>query len=658
MRPGWLFVIALVWVLPAQQQPAPVFRARVDLVTVDVAVVDNDGRPVNRLVPADFTVVAGNRPRKIVAADFVSVEPNRSRSTATVASVPAPSSNSTPATGRSFLFVVDVEHIAAGGGRGVLKSIGEYLEKLRPDDRVGMVVLPFGTPRVDLTTNRQLIQDAAAKIAGVSTRNQGGSMTVGEAAAVEQMDSHALDDYLQRVNVVTGSCDLPTELLDAEMAMRIDPSGTTCLMKMQPAANWIMEAERRKTRDLLDSLEAIASAMTSIDGPKSIVLVSEGIVIDRNTINELRRFSLAAERARVTFFALNLPMALADVGSRYNMTTARMLDQKVLFDGMSMLAVAGRGEAFMISGTPLGALARIDGETSGYYLVSFERDAQDRDGDRQKIDVRVNWPGATVRARTDFTVNPEPPPVRVPADLKVAIGQVLRWPVATTDLGVDLDTYSAPDLSGRDAIRTVVAASFAAAGRPMAAVGYEVSDAAGKTVADGFESDTLATDRLAGDRVLYLAAVNLPKGAYRVKLAGITADGRQGSVEHEFEVAPARLGGVRLSDVFLGEIGSKGFVPNPWVLPGAATLPVSLEVYADSPDAFKGAVLTLELAPLGRAPLARLPLSQKPGNDPRRQLASATLAIASLPPGPYTVTAVLQTADGAAIRSSRVFNKR
>ena len=69
-------------------------------------------------------------------------------------------------------------------------------------------------------------------------------------------------------------------------------------------------------------------------------------------------------------------------------------------------------------------------------------------------------------------------------------------------------------------------------------------------------------------------------------------------------------------------------------------------------------MLTLELAPLGRAPLARLPLSQKPGNDPRRQLASATLAIASLPAGPYTVTAVLQTADGASIRRSRVFNKR
>ena len=43
-----------------------------------------------------------------------------------------------------------------------------------------------------------------------------------------------------------------------------------------------------------------------------------------------------------------------------------------------------------------------------------------------------------------------------------------------------------------------MAASFAAAGRPMAAVGYEVSDAAGKTVADGFESDTLDHRRAGG----------------------------------------------------------------------------------------------------------------------------------------------------------------
>ena len=473
-----LLAIAL-WAGAQQQQPPPIFRARVDLVTVDVAVVDKDGQPVQRLVPGDFTVMAGGRPRRTVAADFVSLQPNRSRSSATTLTLPAPTSNSAATTGRSFLIVVDVDHIASGGGRGALKTIAQYLDQLSPDDRVGIVVLPFGTPRVDLTTNRQLVREAAAKIVGVSQRNQGGTMTVGEAAAVEMMDERALEDYVYRVTNVEGGCGVPVQALDPEFAMRIDPSARSCVMRMLPAAQWIMDRERQKTRDLMDTLSALASAMASIDGPKSLVLVSEGLVSDRETLNDQRRFADAAERARVSFYGLTLSSSLADVGSRYNLTTAHILDQKVLFDGMSLLAVAARGEAFMVSGTPLGALRRIDAETSGYYLVSFERDAQDRDGDRQGIDVRVNWPGAVVRARKDFTINATAPATKPAPDLRAAIGQVLRWPVAMTDLGVDLDTYSSPSLGSRDEIRTVIAASFAAAGRPVAAVGYEITDASG-----------------------------------------------------------------------------------------------------------------------------------------------------------------------------------
>ena len=45
---------------------------------------------------------------------------------------------------------------------------------------------------------------------------------------------------------------------------------------------------------------------------------------------------------------------------------------------MSRMAVAGRGDVFMASGTVDKALERIDAELSGYYLLSFERDPQDR----------------------------------------------------------------------------------------------------------------------------------------------------------------------------------------------------------------------------------------------------------------------------------------
>ena len=49
----------------------PTFRSGVDLVTVDAAVLDGDGRPVPALRAEDFRVEVDGRPRRIVSAQFV-----------------------------------------------------------------------------------------------------------------------------------------------------------------------------------------------------------------------------------------------------------------------------------------------------------------------------------------------------------------------------------------------------------------------------------------------------------------------------------------------------------------------------------------------------------------------------------------------------------
>lgn len=58
--PAWLALTAVGAsgllsgvLLVAQQQP--VFRSRVDLVTVDVSALDREGRPIQGLGPDDFT---------------------------------------------------------------------------------------------------------------------------------------------------------------------------------------------------------------------------------------------------------------------------------------------------------------------------------------------------------------------------------------------------------------------------------------------------------------------------------------------------------------------------------------------------------------------------------------------------------------------------
>src|SRR4029434_840452 len=68
---------------PAQTPPAtttqepvqgPTFRTGIDLVTVDVAVVDRNGRPVETLGAAEFSVKIDGEVRRVVTAELFKVD--------------------------------------------------------------------------------------------------------------------------------------------------------------------------------------------------------------------------------------------------------------------------------------------------------------------------------------------------------------------------------------------------------------------------------------------------------------------------------------------------------------------------------------------------------------------------------------------------------
>lgn len=66
-------LVMLPALLVAQQSATkpPVFRTGVELLTVDVTVVDADGRQVTDLSPAEFSVEIEGDPRAVVSADYV-----------------------------------------------------------------------------------------------------------------------------------------------------------------------------------------------------------------------------------------------------------------------------------------------------------------------------------------------------------------------------------------------------------------------------------------------------------------------------------------------------------------------------------------------------------------------------------------------------------
>src|SRR5512134_3547084 len=62
--------IALSCVSLTGRAQEPVFRAGVDLVTVDAIVVDDDGRPVTGLTADDFLLTVDGKPRQIDAFEL------------------------------------------------------------------------------------------------------------------------------------------------------------------------------------------------------------------------------------------------------------------------------------------------------------------------------------------------------------------------------------------------------------------------------------------------------------------------------------------------------------------------------------------------------------------------------------------------------------
>src|SRR5260370_29192526 len=118
-------IVLAAMAVHAQQPQTPVFRSSVEVTSVDVGVVDDRGRPVMGLGPADFTVQIDGATRRIVSADWVSlVTPARP------AAPPPPegvSSNENSTGGRLILIAIDQPDIRFGGAAGIRNASDGFI---------------------------------------------------------------------------------------------------------------------------------------------------------------------------------------------------------------------------------------------------------------------------------------------------------------------------------------------------------------------------------------------------------------------------------------------------------------------------------------------------------------------------------------------------
>ena len=629
---------SLLWLLAAStlaaQAPTqtPVFKAGVELTSVDVGVVDAQGRPVADLGPEDFVVQIDGRARRVVSAEWISlVTPARPDAP------PLPSGYSTnehSTGGRLIMLVIDQPNIRFGGAVAIRGAVNGFIDHLQASDRVAVIGLgPGGPPSTPFTADRRRLQEAIARMVGLRLTTSGASrytVTLSEALAIDHNEAGVLERVFNR------ECEGEPP----------GPRRQLCESVVENEAHTVAVQGTSDGDMTISSLRALIDAVRSIDAPKTLVLVTEGFIIGDRLI-DVQNLGAFAATARTSIYALKLEETMFSDIAQKSAAITRFDDRRETSVGVETLANASRGSLFNITVSADSAFARIESELSGYYLLGVESGAADKDGKPHPIRVSAKRPGTSVRSRRQVMTAGDLDHPRSPRE---AVASALASPMMTPALPLQVATFA---LRGPDPakvqllVHAAVGSDYSAS--KVVTFGYTIIDSQGRMV-ESLGGDVRLPPVMNGvpSPLQYDVSSSLPPGEYTLKLA--VADGeRVGTVEHSVHAWLVDAPPVRLSELMVGGPVEVRDQLRPTIGHTIAFGSVQgyLEAYGVAAATVKA---TYEIAadPKSPALLSEEVRGQSAGPD--RVIFSKVMLVRQLPPGRYALRAVLST-DTRAVRT-------
>src|SRR5262249_1128435 len=146
-----------------------------------------------------------------------------------------------------------------------------------------------------------------------------------------------------------------------------------------------------------------------------------------------------AATLHVTLYALHLQGPEYDAARRRPPLTYSD-DRAAAEEGLYLMTGVTRGDVFRVISNSDFAFQRLAPELSGYYLLSFEPEAGERNGRPHDIQVGVNRKNITIRSRRQFTIGPT-----VVKTVTSDITSLLRDPLPSAEIPIKVTTYSFRD---------------------------------------------------------------------------------------------------------------------------------------------------------------------------------------------------------------------
>ncbi len=611
---------------PAQEpQPKPTFKSSVDLVPVDVNVLDRTGRPVADLTAQDFSLKVDGKLRRIATAQFIAVTRNVEQS------APAADYSTNPPSGgaRLIMIVIDQGNIGTARGKYAIESAQRFISRLSPADRIGLTTIPGAGAQIDFTANHALVQTALQKIVGQwdQGEHQDNQIGLSEAVEVQRGNEQVIQQILDRECTGLGAGD--------DLA--------SCRAKLVGQARKLYVDLKSQARDSLVSLNHVMDRLARTQTPKTVVFMSEGLLLERGP-TEISWLGPLAARGQVTLYVLQLEPPVFEATGVQNSPT-RTADIQLGHDGLGVLAGVARGSLFKVVSGADNAFSRLATELSGYYLLSFEPEPGDREAKSHKIKIEVpRRKELVVRARNEYSMD-----APRALTLQQQLADVLSTPLLATDIGLKLTAYSFTENDGNK-LRVMLAAEIDRSQNPTSKVSlaYTVVDGNDRIVSAQVEPELTTPVRPDTHTQTYMGAVSASPGTYIIKLAVVDDAGKRGSVEHTVHARLTPAGQIHLTDLLLGDDdGGSGLNPSVSAQFAGDMLHGYLELHSEAPQALESAVVTLEIATsevaraIDAAP-ARFEPEATP--SPTRRVAEGTLPLALLSPGEYIARAVVTVA--------------
>jgi VWFA-related protein len=331
---------------PLPQAPAPeqpIFRAKIDLVRVDVSVTDDDGAAVSDLVANDFAIREDDVPQTVQTVQFLRLDgqplPNSIESLA----IRSPAHAAVEAAKddvRVFAILLDDYHVDKKPHitLPLRRALAEFIEQLGPRDLV--TIMDPLTPLSHLRFTR------------------------------------ARDELLERIRSFEGR---RGELYPVKSLLEEGQLTQRNVWELRGGVS-------------LSALTALATHLGGLrEGRKSVLFVSQGPPIGRPSDPNFTRMEEAIEAANRGNVTINV-LDPRPLGS------SALLGPEVLW----RLSRETGGRAMVNQNDPSEGLSQVIADASAYYLVGYTPSRELADGKFHRIDVAVKRRGVRVLARRGY----------------------------------------------------------------------------------------------------------------------------------------------------------------------------------------------------------------------------------------------------------------